>query len=1412
MSSIKEHESILGYLEEHVTNFPSHLAYCFLSQGGKKETRLTYIQLQNRTRAIASRVQAICKRGDRVLLLFSDGLEMITGFLGCLQAGAVAVPLELPKVGGSLEFASSVGADTEANLVLTSREVQERLSKLPNADQRLQRIPWINTDQVEDEEATGFVANLIPGESLAFLQYTSGSTGRPHGVMVTHKNLLHNQLLIAAGFGFNAESVCACWMPTFHTLGLVVHVLASLYHRVPCYLMSRHDFTQNPFSWLELISRKRVTISGGPNFAYELCVSRVGDEETKNLDLSCWKTAICGGEAVKATTIDRFFKKFRSCGFRKEAFHSSFGLSEATGFATGYGPVRVPTILHLERAELLESRVVHRNPSNANVISLVGNGMAMLDEALLIVDPETRTPCEPCKIGEVWLRSPSVSGGYWRNPSDTEQVFQGFLASNQEGPYLRTGNLGFLENSELFLCGRLSDFVIVRGRNIHLRDVEECAEKSHPTIKTNGTAAFCIEKDGEEHIALVCEVTKKYQSDWDEAIESVYNTTARELEVTIWGVALVESGTIPRTPTGKIQRFAARSAFLEHSLSELKRWTRKEDTQRPKDYGSHPAIVQRRVEDGLLWEYELSWRRRYLLEQTKLHEGSIITWWIVGGEESLRNNLAEELRRVGFICQMLSLENEDNEKSFARLLWAVEENANQSAIICLVPNSLEERTPGQGADRIINFYKLVQELNLKADRIEILAFITRGGCSAPERQEVLPFHSSVVGMANTIHLEFPILNMRVIDLEPHLSDSEASQVLAKELLLEKDAFLLAISNENRYVPVLEERASCMMTYPALREGNDVMTLEQLIEPTKSYLVYAPFDERGKFVAQWLLKMGVKKLYLVCYEEVLDPSTRASLVAQGVEVISAPDIEQDGERFMAQVAKVVQNASIQGVFALPQIILGDDWESGYRPGLALLLKHFGDLQKQFSSSSLDFWISFSSAASILGAPGLGTFTALNACADGLAFSCRSFSRMVWTLHWGSWQTTDTDLENDVPNVETSHSISFLDPTKALERLGSLRKNEFLQRLILPFDLKSLLRFFPEADTRENTIFSELRTDSLEWDSPEPITYQRRLNERELVEPRNELEGTLASIFRSTLRINRVGIRDSFSDLGGDSLLTVELLIQINKRFGLDIRLSEYTDVVTVEAIAHHIEVILEGKRKSSDAFLALSLLNGESVDREDLMFKILDASDVSEAASCLCNALAREPMSRTCQLTQDYLMPVMEFFCQDAATKGMSIIVRDRESKEVVAVGLVEDYQDWLNGDSFPPRPEILPILSLMTELDEKYAQVRNIAKSSIFHLNLAGVREGYEGFLLSPKLVEISLDLAKKKGFDLVVGHISAESLQHLLCSQYGFNEMARVNYQDFCYEGRKVFASIHSPEATILLERSLKDWRLHVS
>lgn len=541
-------------------------AFTFLRDGEGQDATLTYQELDCQSRAIAYKLQALNLTGERALLLYPPGLDYLAAFFGCLYAGVVAVPAYPPRNQRNTPRILAILKDAQAAVILTTSGILSQVQTLLKDKFDTNNIHWLTTDNLEPSLEAGWQKPIINTDTLAFLQYTSGSTGTPKGVMLTHGNLLHNAEVTRQYMEHTASSKFVTWLPAYHDMGLIGGILQPLYGGFPCIMMPPAAFLQRPYRWLEAISRYGGTTSGAPNFAYELCIEKITPEQRSTLDLSSWSVAFNGAEPIRQETLEKFAATFAECGFRPEAFYPCYGMAEATLMVSGSNKSALARSISLQKTALERSHVIDAVTNNENSIALVGCGRVVPQQQIVIANPDTLNRCDNNEVGEIWVSGPSIGHGYWNRPQETAQTFDAYLQDTGEGPFLRTGDLGFLHNGELFITGRAKDLIIVRGRNLYPQDIELTAESSHKTLRSGSVAAFAVEVEKEERLVVVQELEFRAKPNIDEVTTAIRQAIAQEHEIQVYAVVLIKGGTIPKTSSGKIQRRATKARFLAGTL------------------------------------------------------------------------------------------------------------------------------------------------------------------------------------------------------------------------------------------------------------------------------------------------------------------------------------------------------------------------------------------------------------------------------------------------------------------------------------------------------------------------------------------------------------------------------------------------------------------------------------------------------------------------------------------------------------------------------------------------------------------------------------------------------------------------------------------------------------------------------
>lgn len=559
---------LIDLLTRRALEHPTH-GYAFFTDGEPEPARMTYAELDRRARAIAAGLVEKGAAGEPVLILCPPGLDYIAAFFGCLYAGSIATPAYPPdpmRLKRTLPRLRAIVADTEARFVLSTLPFVSMAPMVAAEAVELAALEWIAVDVETGAESRWTRPSSIGRESLAFLQYTSGSTSTPKGVMVSHQNLLHNLEMISVAMELSSRSRLAFWLPPYHDMGLIGGILTPLYAGGEGALMSPLDFLRRPMSWLEMIARTRSDLTGAPNFAFDLCVRKSTPEERAKLDLTCLTLAFNAAEPTRAESMDAFADAFEVAGFVRSSLYTCFGLAEGTLLATGTKRFVEPMMKSFSSDALERGLALPCANGEPGARRLIALGRSPVEGALVIVDPKTKRALGEGQVGELWLSSGSVALGYWKNSDATRETFGARLA-NGDGPFLRTGDLGFMFGGELFFVTRIKDIVIVRGKNHYPHDLERAVEHAHPALRPGCGVAFAIERDGEERLAIAWEVDSAKLGDPHELIARVKRATADKEGVVTDTVILLEAKTLPKTSSGKLQRRQTKAEYLEGTLA-----------------------------------------------------------------------------------------------------------------------------------------------------------------------------------------------------------------------------------------------------------------------------------------------------------------------------------------------------------------------------------------------------------------------------------------------------------------------------------------------------------------------------------------------------------------------------------------------------------------------------------------------------------------------------------------------------------------------------------------------------------------------------------------------------------------------------------------------------------------------------
>lgn len=535
---------------------PDADAFFFWGEAGSR-AHLTYGDLSSAAEAAAATIRQAVPPGGRTVLLYPPGRDYVSALFGCFYAGVTAVPAYPPdpsRLKRTLPRLLATIHDAQPAAILTTQGFAD-VTRSILVDGGAAPVPIVATDAERGLDPPQPAA--VAPDDVAILQYTSGSTAAPRGVMLTHRNLLDNSEFIYRAFGHSRDARGVIWLPPYHDMGLIGGLLQPVYGAFPCTIMSPLTFLRQPVEWLRAITSFHGTTSGGPNFAFDLCARRITPSEIEELDLSSWDVAFNGAERIQSTTLESFAASFAAAGFRPHAFFPCYGLAEGTLMVTAHR--KLTGARTLDAAGDATERVVSSGTPNP-------------DHRIAIVDPVAHRELPEREVGEVWVRGPSVAAGYWGRDDDTRETFGARLTDTNEGPFLRTGDLAFLDRGELFVTGRLKDLLIIEGRNYYPDDVELACEEAATGVRRHCGAAFAITHAGREHVVVVYELTRGFAGDLDETVRELRQAVGRRVGVRLDGVVLVEPGGVPKTSSGKVQRSLCRTELLDGGLSVLAEW------------------------------------------------------------------------------------------------------------------------------------------------------------------------------------------------------------------------------------------------------------------------------------------------------------------------------------------------------------------------------------------------------------------------------------------------------------------------------------------------------------------------------------------------------------------------------------------------------------------------------------------------------------------------------------------------------------------------------------------------------------------------------------------------------------------------------------------------------------------------
>lgn len=570
-------EDMVSLLLKNAAKFEDKALYIFLDDGVNESLRLSYREVVTKAQAVAAELQKQGKKGDHILLLFPAGIEFVISLYACFLSGMVAIPAYPPRRKKVDPRFLSILQDARPSTILATRQIHNDLEKLDLDGAGLNDINLLVYESIREDQFGEWKNPQINKDDLLLLQYTSGSTGTPKGIMVSHGNMIHNSECIKRSFGFDENMIVVNWLPNFHDMGLIGNLIQPAYVGGSVVTMTPIRFIQEPLNWLKAITKYKGTCSGAPNFAYDYCAEKISIDKVESLDLSTLNVLYNGSEPVRKQTIERFESHFEKAGFKASQFFPCYGMAETVLIIAG-GDYKAEPVYFKTDAQSLEKNKAIPAIEGKESRYLTASGYTWMGMSAMIVNPETKLPCQKDEIGEIWAKGGSVTQGYWNKPEATEETYNAYIERTDDGPWLRTGDLGFIHEGQLYVSGRLKDLIIIRGSNFFPNDIEHSVENCHKALRKNASAAFSIDIDDEEKLIIIQELERAYMRDFDEdeIFENIRNAVYADHGIQPDIILLTKMGSIKKTSSGKTQRFAMRAVWKNKELDVLAGWEKKD--------------------------------------------------------------------------------------------------------------------------------------------------------------------------------------------------------------------------------------------------------------------------------------------------------------------------------------------------------------------------------------------------------------------------------------------------------------------------------------------------------------------------------------------------------------------------------------------------------------------------------------------------------------------------------------------------------------------------------------------------------------------------------------------------------------------------------------------------------------------
>ncbi len=599
-------KDMVSLLLKNADRFEDKALYIFLDNGQNESMRVSYRDVVNKAKAVAAELQENGEKGNHILLLFPAGIEFIVSLFGCFLAGMVAIPAYPPRRKKVDPRFLSILHDAKPSTILATQQIHADLEQVDTNGARLDKVRTLIYESIQSNQEHEWINPGVNGDDILLLQYTSGSTGTPKGIMVSHWNMIHNSECIRRSFGFDENMIVVNWLPNFHDMGLIGNLIQPAYVGGSVVTMPPIKFIQEPLNWLKSISEYKGTCSGAPNFAYDYCVDKIPNDADENLDLSSLNVLYSGSEPVRKKTLERFCTRFKGAKFTAKQFFPCYGMAETVLIVTG-GDYKADPVYFNADVKALEENLIVAAKDGQESRPITACGFPWQGMSVCIVNPETKTGSPSRKIGEIWVKGPSVTLGYWNKSKETKETFHAYIEGSDDGPWMRTGDLGFIHDGQLYVSGRLKDLIIIRGANFFPNDIEYSVENCHPALRKNASTAFSMDIGDEEKLIIIQEIERAYMHDFneEEIFESIRKVVFEDHGIQADKIILARMGSIKKTSSGKTQRFAMRKIYSDGEINVLASWEKKPEKENVSSIGFRPEFLREWLINWMAQKLEL---------------------------------------------------------------------------------------------------------------------------------------------------------------------------------------------------------------------------------------------------------------------------------------------------------------------------------------------------------------------------------------------------------------------------------------------------------------------------------------------------------------------------------------------------------------------------------------------------------------------------------------------------------------------------------------------------------------------------------------------------------------------------------------------------------------------------------------